>query len=258
MKLVLPIVAIVVFIIFVIENMVSNIGTGTPLPMIFVTLFGEAIWVLLGAAIQVFFWVTITFMILERTIEPSVHVPLTLSGKKWSPHDLENIPNIPLKKAIGKGEVFFSLFWTVIWAVLYFNVTNLIGIYQTNEGTGLEMIMPIFNEEILLSYWTIVVVLIILEVIRTIYKAIARQWTYKLAISNAVVHFISFIVLIIIESNVNLFNPELVPYMANLIDRPIETIDTAILWITWTIIISVIVTGLIDIYTGFRKVLMNK
>src|SRR5699024_9586657 len=150
-------VAIVVFIIFVIENMVSNIGTGTPLPMIFVTLFGEAIWVLLGAAIQVFFWVTITFMILERTIEPSVHVPLTLSGKKWSPHDLENIPNIPLKKAIVKGEVFFSLFWTVIWAVLYFNVTNLIGIYQTNEGTGLEMIMPIFNEEILLSYWTIVV-----------------------------------------------------------------------------------------------------
>src|SRR5690625_3613965 len=166
MKLVLPIVAIVVFVIFVIENMVSNIGTGTSLPMIFITLFGEAICVLLGSAIQVFFWVTITFMILERTVEPSVHVPLTLSGKKWTSHDLENIPNIPLKKAIGKGEVFFSFFWTFIWAVLYFNATNLMGIYQTNEGNSLEVIMPIFNEEILLSYWAIVVVLIILEVIK--------------------------------------------------------------------------------------------
>ena len=257
MKLVLPIVAIVVFVIFVIENIISNIGTGTPLPIIFVTLFGEAIWVLLESAIQVFFWVTITFMILERTIEPSVHVPLTLSGKKWTPHDLENIPNIPLKKAIGKGEVLFSFFWTVIWAVLYFNATNLIGIYQTSETAGLKMIMSIFDEKTLMSYWGIIVVLIILEILRTIYKAIVRQWTYKLAISNAVVHFVSFVVLIIIASNVNLFNPELAPYMANLIDSPLETIDTAISWITWTIVITVIVTGLIDIYTGFRKAMMK-
>lgn len=257
MKLVLPIVAIVVFIIFVIENMVANIGTVTPLPMIFVTLFGEAIWVLLEAAIQVFFWVTITFMILERTIEPSVHVPLTLSGKKWTPHDLENLPNIPLKKAIGKGEVFFSFFWTVIWAVLYFNATNLIGIYQTSEAVGLKMVITIFDEKTLISYWAIVVVLIILEILRTIYKAIARQWTYKLAINNAVVHLISFVVLIIITSNPDLLNSELASYMANLIDSPLETIDTAILWITWTIVITVIVTGLIDIYTGFRKAMMK-
>lgn len=257
MKLVLPIVAIVVFAIFVIENIVSNMGTGISLPMIIVTLFGEAIWVLLGAAIQVFFWVTIVFVILERTIEPSVHVPLTLSGKKWTPHDLENIPNIPLKKAIGKGEVFFSFFWTVIWAVLYFNATNLIGIYQTSEAVGLKMSMPIFDEKTLMSYWGIVVVLIILEILRTVYKAIVRQWTYKLAISNAVVHLVSFVVLIIIASNAHLFNPDFAPYMADLIDSPLGVVDTTTHRIIWIVVTSVIVTGLIDIYTGFRKAKMK-
>lgn len=115
------------------------------------------------------------------------------------------------------------------------------------------MIMPIFDEETLMSYWGIILVLIILEILRTVYKAVARQWTYKLAISNTVVHLVSFVILIIIASNVDIFNPELSPYMANLIDSPLEIVDTTIHWIIWIAVTSVIVTGLIDIYTGFRK-----
>src|SRR5690606_8895695 len=96
----------------------------------------------------------------------NVHVPLTLSGTPWKPDDLKNIPNVPLKKAIKTSEIGAGLLWTVIWAVVYFRATHLIGIYESREGqSGLEFVTPVFQHDILLSYWPLVSLLIVLELL---------------------------------------------------------------------------------------------
>lgn len=258
LKLVLPIATIIVSILFIIEQFSSIFGNEdfsleTFSVIIFPTIFAEAIWVLIDTGIQMFFWVTIVFIILDRTIESSVQVPMSISGKQWTPDDLYHVSHIPLKKGIKNNEIWFSLVWTIIWVILYFKAFQIIGIYRYTEQTSSSFAMPIFNQEVLMSYLAIVVIYLALELIRIIYMAIARQWTLGLAITNAVVNVASFIVLIIVASNPNLFNPEFAPYIASITESTSETVNSFISSITWIVIASVIVTGAISIYHGFRK-----
>ena len=254
LKLTLTIVSIVVLSLFIIEK-VASLSNTEALSLLTVSGFiAEAIGIVFEAGIQIFFWVTIVFIIFDRTISPTVHVPLTLSGTPWKPDDLKNISNVPLKKAIKISEIGIGFFWTVIWAVVYFKATHLIGVYESREGqSGLEFVMPVFQHDVLLSYWPLVSLLILLELFLLAYKAKLRQWTFKLAISNTIVQLVGIIGFIIIISNPNLVNPEFVTYFSQLLDNSQDNLSSTLSWIYGIIVASVIVTGLIDCYTGFRK-----
>ncbi|WP_318614106.1 HAAS signaling domain-containing protein [Sporosarcina sp. YIM B06819] len=258
LKLTLTIVSIVVLSLFIIEKFASLSNVDT-LSMLNVTGFiVEAIRIVIEAAIQNAFWVTIVFIILDRTISPNVHVPLTLSGTPWKPDDLKKIPNIPLKKAIKISEAGAGFFWTIIWAVVYFKATHLIGVYESREDqSGLEFVMTVFQHDVLLSYWPLVSLLILLELLLLTYKAKLRQWTFKLAMSNTIVHLISVIAFVIIISNPNLINPEFVTYFSNILEDSQENLPSAISWIYGIIVLSVIVTSVLDCYSGFRKAKMK-
>ncbi|MEK5037806.1 HAAS signaling domain-containing protein [Sporosarcina sp. FSL K6-3457] len=254
LKLTLTIVSTVVLSLFIIEKIASLSNVETLSLFSVVGFIVEAIGLLLRTAILDFFCVTIVFIILDRTISPTIHVPLTLSGIPWKPDDLKNIPNIPLKKAIKIGEIGAGFIWTIIWAIFYFKATHLIGVYESREGQGgLEFVMPVFQHDVLFSYWPLVSLLILLELLLLTYKAKIRQWTFKLAISNTIVQLIGVIGFIIIVSNSNLVNPEFVTYFSQLLDNSQDNLSSALSWVYGIIIASVIVTSLIDCYSGFRK-----
>lgn len=196
---------------------------------------------------QVFFWVTMIFIILERASGDSSDTPLSLSGKTWTPKDLESIPYIPLKKRITKSEIVLTLAWTVIWVTLYFSAAEVIGIFDRNN------VIPVFNEEILMSYITFVIILIVLEIIRVVHMSTTRQWTYKLAYSNTGIHVIGIVFLLMLASETNLYHDGFAPYMANLLDQPLATVKTVLNGIKWFTAIAIIVTLIIDIINGFRK-----
>lgn len=252
LKMVFVIAAITTFIIFFIEKFSYLFGTETTFIVAASTVLGEGIWVFLSTFIHVFFWVTITFIILERTMRSTDDVPLTSSGKEWTPKDLEHISYIPQKKKITTGEVLFGLFWTVLWVTLYFNATNIIGMYQ--QGTnGLEFTTPLFNQETLLSYLAFVVIIVILEICRVVYMAIVREWTIVLAISNTLINLTTLVFLTIVASHPQLFHAEFATDMAALIEKPVETVKNTMTWIAWGVVAIAIVTSAIDAYHGFRK-----
>ena len=124
---------------------------------IIIKVFAKGIGVLVEVGIQVFFWVTLTFAILERSDKGKDMEPLTMNHSKWTPEDLKSVTYIPKKKEIPRGEVLFSLIWTAIWATSYFYANHLLGIYR-NEGNGLEFVTPALNQDVLMSYWPIVVI----------------------------------------------------------------------------------------------------
>ena len=256
LKMISLIVVIVTFILFFIGKSGYIFGSGLSPLVIASTVLGEAIWILLESIIQVFFWVSIVFIILERTIGSSDDIALSLLGKKWTPKELTHIHYIPLKREIKMGEVLFALFWTIVWALLYFNASNIIGIYEKGND-GLELVLPIFNQETLMSYLVIVLIVMGLELFRVVYMAIVRQWTFKLALSNTFIHLVSLFVLIVIVNNPHLFHPEFVPYMADLVDKPFDSVIITVNWIKWAIIATMIVTSVIDAYNGFRKTKIN-
>lgn len=252
LKLALLIAVIVSIVIFSTETLGVIFESEAASLVILATFLGEAIWILLNAGIQSFFWVTIAFIIIERTVKFPDDTPISLSGKKWVSSDLDSIPYIPLKKKITIGEVVFSLFWPVLFIILYLNAADIIGIYQQNSS-GLQFTTPVFNQDTLMSYLVIVIILVALEIFGAVYKAIARQWTFRLAVSNTLINIASTVFLIFVASNPNLMHVEFAPFMANLLDQPLQSINIAITWIKWFTVATVIVTSGIDSYNGFRK-----
>ena len=125
LKMILPIAGVISLISMVATYILDYSGEEAIINVV-IAIIGEGIGTLLEVGLQVFFWLTIVFAIIERTDKGKDTEPLTASLKKWTPDDLKNITYIPKKKAITKVEVFGSLLWTAIWATLYFYANQLV------------------------------------------------------------------------------------------------------------------------------------
>jgi hypothetical protein len=247
LKLIIPIAAVVSLISVMAHNFIDNNGNETLL-MIFINSIGIGIWGIISTGIQVFFWLTLVFAILERVDTGKSQLPLTSSLKEWTPDDLKDIPYIPQKKAISKFDVFGGLLWTAIWATVYFNAAHLAGVYEKGEN-GLEFVIPTFNQEVLQSYWPLVVLVIGLEITVALYKWFAAQWTMKVAILNTIWQLVATIVFIIIFRDPNLFNIAFIDYMYDLFSIKNDLSNQII----GSAIVIVVVFAAIDIIQGFRK-----
>lgn len=247
LKMILP-VAIVISLIALIGDNLVDIRTESILKGI-ITIFSEGLASIIGISIQVFFWLTFIFAILERTDTSKDQSPLTIQFKKWTPEDLKQKKNISKKKAIPKNEIFLSLMGFIIFSGLYIYAGSLLGIYENTKTSGLVYVTPTFNQDVLHSYWLLVFSTIILGIILALYKLLVGQWTLKLAIFNAIFNLVSSIIFIIIISNPNLFNDDFITYMSG----RFSTIDDWQLSIKWVPILTYSFFSILDSYQGFQK-----
>jgi len=248
LKMIIPIVSVIALISMTAEYFINYNGEDAILDIV-LHIMGEGIWGFIQVGIQVFFWLTLIFAIIERTDKGKYKQPLSTSFKEWTPKDLKNIPHIPKKKAIKKLEVFGYFMWIAIWVTLYFNADRLIGIYE-DSGTGLEFVIPAFNQEILLSYWPLVLVVIVLEIGLALYKFIKSKWTMKMAIYNAILALISTTIFIVIFSNPNLLHQEFLIYLSDLFNIKVLQLKGRLVG---GIIFIFVLSEAINIFDGCRK-----
>ncbi|MGG0722335.1 MULTISPECIES: HAAS signaling domain-containing protein [Bacillus cereus group] len=248
LKMIIPIAVVIALISMVAENFIGYSGDQAVLNVI-LKMIGEGIGRTLEVGLQVFFWVTIVFAILERTDKEKDAHPLTTSFKKWTPDDLKSISYIPKKKAISKFEVFGGLMWTAVWATLYFYANHLVGVYEGTEN-GLNFVAPTFNQDVLLQYWPIVVIMIVLEIAMSLYKFIQGQWTNKMAIWNAILQLAATIAFIVIVINPNLLNEDFVTYVANIFTISSTEFKS---WLIGGSLFFFILSAVLNIIDGFRK-----
>ncbi|NSL67087.1 HAAS signaling domain-containing protein [Bacillus toyonensis] len=248
LKMIIPIAAVIALIAMVAENFISYTGDQAVLDVI-LKLIGKGIGEIVEVGLHVFFWLTLVFAVLERTDKEKDPHPLTTSLKKWTPDDLKNISYIPKKKAISKFEVFGGLMWTAIWATLYFYANHLVGVYNGTEN-GLKFIAPTFNQDVLLQYWPIILVMIVFEVAISLYKLVQGQWTKRLAIGNGILQVVGTIVFIVIVVNPHIFNEGFITYLANVFTISPEGFKTRL--VGGGIIIYTL-SAAINIFDGFRK-----
>ncbi len=248
LKMILPIAVVITFI-----SMISQFVTGysgeEAIMNVVITLIGDGIASVIDVAFQVFGWLTLVFAIIERVDKDKEMQPLTISLHKWTPDDLKKIHHVPKKKAISKFEVFGSLLWTAIWATFYFYANHLVGIYEESEN-GLVFVTPSLNQEVLLSYWPIVLVVIGIGIAFAIYQLIKGQWTTKMAIFNTINELIGTIVFIVIVSNSNLMLPEFLMYMTNVFEMSAEQFRA---WVVGGGITLYLVFAVFNVFDGFRK-----
>ncbi|MCU9612608.1 hypothetical protein OEV98_03395 [Caldibacillus lycopersici] len=248
LKMIFPIAIIVSLISLIAEYMIGYSGEKAVLPVV-LDIIGIGIWRLFEMAIQVFFWLTAVFALIERMDNGKEQQPLTASLKKWTPDDLKHISYIPKNKAITKFEVFGALLWTAIWATLYFYANQLVGVYEGN-GERLEFVIPALNQEVLLHYWILVVIVIGSEIALSLYKLIKGQWTNRIAIANTLLQVFATIVFLLIVLNPNVINSDFITYLMDLFHITAGKVKA---WIVCIGIIGFIVSAAISVYDGFRK-----
>ncbi len=248
LKMILPIAATISLISVIAEYFIGYPAEETVIN-VFLDIIGFGIWKIIEVGIHTFFWLTLVFAIIERTDKGKDQQPLSTSLKKWTPEDLKNIPYIPKKKAITKLEVFGYLMWTAIWATLYFYANHLVGIYE-GGGDGLEFVIPALNQDVLLHYWPIVLIIIAIEIGLSLYKLIKKQWTKKMAIFTTALELIATVVFIVIFSNPNLMNQEFITYMSGLFNTTATQFET---WLVGSVIIIFILSAAFNVFDGFRK-----
>jgi magnesium-transporting ATPase (P-type) len=247
LKMILPIAATIALIVSFSESVFTYNANETVINIILATI-GKGILEILSTSVQTFFWITLVFAILERTDTSKDELPL----KKWTPDELKNISPILKEKKISKTSIFGSLLEIGIFTAVYFNAVRLLGVYENIHGK-LQMTLPSFNQEVLQSYWFIVLVAIGVEVTLVCYKFIAGQWTMRIAIFNLIRHVISSIVLIVLLGNSSLINPDFIAYLEGMFNTSFEMRNL----FTVGLIFLFIAFAFIDVIKGFRKANIN-
>jgi hypothetical protein len=248
LKMILPIAGVIALISMVASYVFNYSGNEAIINMV-ISIIVKGIGTLLDVGLQVFFWLTLIFAILERTDKRKDTEPLSASLNKWTPDDLKHITYIPKKKSITKIEVFGSFLWTAIWTTVYFYANQLAGIYE-NNGDQLEFVAPVFNQEVLLSYWPMVLIAIGFKVALAIYKLIKGQWINQIAIFNMVYEVVVSALFIVMISNPNLFQHGYITYLTELFSITEETFSY---WMVGGSILLFVVFAVLNIIEGFRK-----
>ena len=248
LKMIVPIAGIIAFITIIAEKFIGYSGEEAIVNVI-LAMIGKCIVTFIEVGIQVFFWLTVTFAMIERFDNEKEQQPLTSSLKKWTADDLKNVTYIPKRRAISKFEVFGGLLWTATWATLYFYADQLVGVYK-GEGGTLNFVVPAFNNDVLRQYWPIIVMIIGAEIAFAIYKLLQQQWTKKVAIGNTVLQIVTTIVFIMMVTHPNLMNQAFIAYMTDLFAITKEQLN---MWIVSSGIFIFIFSAAVTIYDGYKK-----
>lgn len=249
LKIILPI-AVVITVIVVIITTIFAEGGEASIAAVIGKLVGNSIGGAFDAALHVFFWVTLVFFIIEwvdQTNRAAGKPPIVFPEKGWAPEDLEAAQIISKKKTIPRSEPLVDLIWTAIWLSIYFNAEKFLGIYG-GGAAGVGMTTPVFNQEILIGHWPLVMLVAILQIVMDIWKWTRRRWDLNLAIFNFVIQSLAVLAVIRILTDPEIFGTGFLSWFENVFSS-LNALD----WIVGGIIFTVALFAVIDIIQGFRK-----
>ena len=248
LKIVIPIVAVVV-VIATITQQFTNFNGEDSIASVIGSMIGTVAGRAFEVVAQIFFGLTLSFAIMDRFDKRDDEEPLSVSFEKWTADDLKNVTYIPAKRDISRLEVFWRLLWTAVWVTVYFYANRLIGVYEGTEN-GVQFVMPALNQDVLLSFWPVVVVVATVDVGLSLFKLFEGQWTKRMAIFNGGVEIVLTVAFILVLVAPNLLNDAFITYMSDLLNISNSQWGT---WFIGVLIIISIVSTIFNIYDGFKK-----
>ena len=165
-----------------------------------------------AALSQAFAWVTISFAIAEYYQMPTVSFNTT--HEIWS---LEDLPHIPKKEAkISRIESIVGIIFSSIFMSIIYLYPKFFAVYiPTPTGTN---IIPIFDTSTVESFKLIIAILFLLSIAKEIIKLVAGRWNLKVAISTSVLSIITLILSLVLFTNPNIWNQNLVEDVVKYVD----------------------------------------
>ena len=211
----LPIVAIVAFTVALAKD-----------PLDFVNAVGQAFGGVIDAGTGILFWVTVGFIIAERTDAN----PEELRGSTPKAWTVDQLPKLPARRQISIGEsltniVFFTIF--IAWVLL----PPFFAWLRGDEG-----FVHVFHPDLWSIWFPIFFVIAALTLILEFFKLKIGNWTPALTVSNVILCIGSIVYIILLVTTQEIFNPA---FLATLNESvPAEEVGNVDSWAKWTVRIS--------------------
>lgn len=176
---------------------INDLDSEVSTMVVFIAAFLEAV---IEGIIQAALWVTIIFVILERS-----GVALddkTMKGREWTPDDLKDIQ--VSGAAISRPGIIAAMLFAILFIALLWFQPELLSIYRDTEG-GLVR-TPFFNTDRLNGYLPFLLGITGLEIAHLSWQYVAGRWTMPLAMANAVINVISMGVAFLMLRDRSLYN----------------------------------------------------
>lgn len=181
---VVPIVAVVIAVVEAIEG--GSAGS----------IIGQSIWTAINVALQIAFWITLTFVVVERGSSPD-KMEESL-GVEWTP---DKLPDVPHGSRGSLGEMVMSLVWLAIVGVAI--VWQQFRSPIESDGDHLPLLDPD-----LWSFWLpLILVLLVAEMAFEVVKYRAGSWSRGLATANVVLGAIFAAPIVYLAATDKLLNP---------------------------------------------------
>ena len=215
----LPIVAIVAFTVALAKD-----------PLDFINAVGEAFGGVIDVGTGILFWVTVGFIIAERTDAK----PEELGGSKPKAWTVDQLPKSPAKRQISVGEsltniVFFTIF--IAWVIL----PPFFAWLRGDEG-----FVHVFHPNLWNIWFPIFFVIAVLTLILELFKLKIGNWTPALTVSNVILCIGSIAYIIALVTTQEIFNPA---FLATLTESvAAEELGNVTSWTKWTVNISTAIT----------------
>lgn len=186
-------------------------------------LFSDVISSGISGIFQAIFWVTIVFIIIERSGAEAGYLPFL--HKEWTPEDLP-VETLDSKRKISRGETIFSMFFTILFPALIYFKPELFSFFQFGNKDTFHM-TPLFQIERLKEvYFPIILVLALIQFGLLIWKYVTERWNQPLVIINVVYNIAISILTIVMLSDPSFLNTEFFQVVAGYAKVSAATITT--------------------------------
>lgn len=190
LKLVTSIVLVVMVVVQLLSLVFGHSSDGFSLQT-FIQSVGKIVGVVLGAVLQSAFWVTFSFVMVERYGQEEGHK--RDQEEDWSPKNLPAVPKVgPLK--ISKVEAAITLVVTVFVMALLVQGSDWIGVFY-REGENAYRSIPLFSSARLTWYLPAFWFFAIAQVAMVLWQLMKKYWTMPMAMVNFLLE-LGFILLV--------------------------------------------------------------
>ena len=196
--------------------------------------FGEAFGGAVSVGIQILFWVTLVFVLLDRSdVQPDEQ-----SKSKPGAWTVAKLPAMPKKRQISIGEVLANIVFVVI-GLGWIGLPLFFAQFQ-----GVRGFVSVFHPNLWNIWLPLFFVLAGLTLIHEWFKLRIGNWTPALTVTNLILGIAAIVYIIALVTTQEIFNPAFLATLTEGVGA--EELPTITSWAKWTVNISAII--IIGIY----------
>ncbi|MCL2874124.1 MAG: hypothetical protein FWE29_04245 [Defluviitaleaceae bacterium] len=165
--------------------------------------------------------------------------------------DLLNLPDITDKSgSISKWDCVWGIGFNIAFLVLFLGIPQVMNIYADGIRT------PIFNVDVLMSYWYIIVLFTGLGLAEEIVGLIERKYSIKMMVTNIVANIISAGLAIFLFAGRQIINPDAIDKLIDILgdtgNTAVNLLTNAQYYILALILLGIAIDAFITVFRTLR------